>query len=302
MNIGHVIVYRRRVNMDQDVATLQYTPDELILQILKYLTNDVYALMLVSRQFNRLAPLTIISHINGRMTDDGLDKCRNILTLRSGAINIVSKITDAGLLGCGNLVRLCLGQCTISDAGLRSMSNLRHLDISSNCTISDAGLRQLQLETLELGNNHVISNDGLKHYTMLIGLGLRDNFRITKVGHLSTLRRLNLAKNTKIKDAELLGLNLVHLDLSDNTVITDYALTTSLRSLNLSRNHRITDQGLAWCPGLTRLNLYRNQCITDEGIMQLKLKFLDLSHNTQITRTCLDSQQLDSLIAIGYAQ
>ena len=71
----------------------------------------------------------------------------------------------------------------ITNEGIKHLTQLRSLNLSSNKTITDEGIKPLtQLKNLNLFNNNTITDEGIKHLTQLRNLNLAGNRTITKKG------------------------------------------------------------------------------------------------------------------------
>jgi len=147
------------------------------------------------------------------------------------------------------------------------------------------------VETLDLTSNDTVKNEDLN--TGLVSLNLTNNHMITNVGleHLQNLTSLNLMYNTTITDIGLSVVpNLLELDLESNSTVTDSGLNklTKLVSLNLTDNDTITDKGVENLKNLTSLDLTDNNTITNRALSNLiKLNSLYLATNRSITEVGL---------------
>jgi hypothetical protein len=167
-----------------------------------------------------------------------------------------------------------------------------HLDLERS-EILDRNLLKFRfpefVTRLNLANNEVITNEGLKGFTNLTDLDLCSNKVISDEGikHLPNLTKLDLRVNKTITNEGLKGLiKLISLKLHKNKAITDEAVKhlTQLTELDLYNNKKITNKGLELLTNLTSLDLRENKIITNEGLMLLtNLTSLNLVHNKTIT-------------------
>jgi hypothetical protein len=168
--------------------------------------------------------------------------------------------------------------------------NLTSLDLCENDIITDTGITRLtNLISLNLTVNEKITDAGITRLTNLISLKLSINEKITDEGitSLMNLTNLELDENYMITNTGITGLtNLTSLDLCDNDTITDAGIMglTKLISLSLDVNLQITNNVITSLINLTRLGLRSNRTITDTGITGLtKLTSLDLIGTEKIT-------------------
>ncbi len=199
-----------------------------------------------------------------------------------------SKVTGSGLaelVNCRSLTHLELTGTKVGDAGLEKLAACRSLTYLrlEDTDVSDAGLTHLaklpQLETLWLGENPEVTDEGLKTVGKLVNLTSLDlmNTKITRAGlvQLAGLRKLKslLLDWTDIEEADLAYLaplqSLEELRLYYiKGRITDagaehLARLKSLRTISASTD--MTDKGvalLATLPNLEQL-LLDGQGVTD---------------------------------------
>ena len=112
-------------------------------------------------------------------------------------IHFAIKFSDKDINIIGNrLIELNLSfNHTITDNGLKFLTNLTSLNLSFYNTITDNGLKILtNLTELNLSNNNIITNNGLKTLTNLTKLYLEFNNTITDncLKTLTNLTELNL--------------------------------------------------------------------------------------------------------------
>ena len=186
-------------------------------------------------------------------------------------------ITDAGLRSLTRLRVMDLSWFrTITDRGLSTLSSLETLILYRNGMITDKGVSQLpQLKWLDLSDNRIVTGDCLRDLTQLESLLLAYNALITatQLGGVSrTLKYLNLDHRKDTPDlGNVVGkmTNLEELSLSYNRDIKDNDLVgmTQLKALMISQENLITITGLsALAPQLTYLDLLGNPHMTDEWL------------------------------------
>lgn len=199
-------------------------------------------------------------------------------------------ITNGGIKKLTNLISLDLSSnYEITDDGIKGLTNLTRLKLDRN-RITDEGIKGLtKLTSLELCEVRNITNKGINYLPNLINLGLSFYSRITDDGikMFTNLISLKLERNYEITDNGIMELrNLTSLDLTGNNKITNKGVKelTKLISLNLTGNNKITNDILKSLVNLTSLNLSENNMITNSGIKYLvNLTSLDLSMNNMIT-------------------
>ena len=225
----------------------------------------------------------------------------NVITDKSGHITDISfyynheavnpPVYDADiacLAKVHSLESLNIERTYISDAGLKAIASLPHLQGLGLPSISDNGLRHLsnlkELQCLCLLSSK-ITNQGLQHLANLHKMEILDlgDTPITSDGlkYLSSMKKLGWLRisSTQVGDKGLEHLNNLPalVDLEANfTMITDdgvkriQPLLQQLKSIRLS-NTQISDQAIApiaASPMLEELYLANTQ-LTDKGISQL---------------------------------
>lgn len=169
---------------------------------------------------------------------------------------------------------------SIDDKKLIMLPNITTLDLRYKDQITN--IKNLfNLTALNLSNNFVISDNGIKDLVKLNYLAICDsNITDNGIKNLTGLLGLHLGYNKYVTDNGIKNLiNLTNLDLLENENISDQGIKnlTNLQRLNLYRNRMITNAGISELTNLTVLNLTLNYNITDEGIYNLtKLKSLTI--------------------------
>jgi hypothetical protein len=218
--------------------------------------------------------------------DDALAVLRRMATVRSLALGTSNGVTNAGLEALAhssNLESLYLPNTLVTDAGLKHLTGLRHLqslNLTGNPQLTDPALEHVgqlsRLYDLNLAGTSV-AGPGLEHLSGLTNLQTLtlQNTPVTGPGlgalrELPDLKRLDL-QNTLVDDD-----GLAHLKLFQ-----------SVSDLDLSGT-KVTGSGLQHLqslPKLARLNLQRT-LVDDDGLAHLKhlrsVFELDLS-NTRIS-------------------
>ena len=178
-------------------------------------------------------------------------------------------ITDAGLRSLTRLRVMDLSWFrTITDRGLSTLSSLETLILFGNEMITDRGVSQLpQLKKLDLSYNRVVKGYCLKDLIQLESLILRGNDFVTgthlvDVSH--TLKYLNLDDNEvpDLGNVVRMMTNLEELSLADNETIMDNHLVgmTQLKALFIPSRCRITMKGISTlAPQLTYLDLWNHE-------------------------------------------
>jgi Leucine-rich repeat (LRR) protein len=105
-------------------------------------------------------------------------------------------ITDGGIKNLTNLQTLSISSnnSNITDGGIKDLTNLQHLYVYCNPNITDEGIKNLtNLQTLEISTNKNITNEGIKNLTNLQRLDVGNNPNITYEGikNLTNLKWLN---------------------------------------------------------------------------------------------------------------
>lgn len=141
----------------------------------------------------------------------------------------------------------------------------KEIRITDNENYPDIRVRNLvmcpNITRLNLEDNLLIINKGLKELKFLTTLILKKNVCITDISSLPQLRNLDLQWNTVITDIRISGL-------------------TNLKSLNLRGNRLITNKGVVNLVGLEILILSEDSPINDEGISNLtNLQILHIEGN-----------------------
>lgn len=191
---------------------------------------------------------------------------------------------------CNSVTTLIISDDYIDDKLLQLFTNLHTLDLPDNKLITDIGLKHLsQIKILKLGRNISITNVGLQYITNIHTLSLRSNSLITDDGlkYLSHVHTLLLPDNKNITDNGLQYLMSIHtLDLNFNENITDNGLRylAGIKSLNLARNQNVTNDGLKYLTGIKKLRLFYNRNITDVGLSYISgIQILELGLNVGLT-------------------
>ena len=160
------------------------------------------------------------SHTNN-FTDRGLAHLAELPELQSLDISGNPRITGAGLAGFKSLKALNLNGNGLTDAGLKSLAQLKtlqtlNLNLSGNMRITDAGLAELQglqhlLPSLDLSNTRV-TDAGMKEVAALKGLQAL-NLNHTAVGDegLAELKRLPALKSLEMRNTNVTDEGAKHL-------------------------------------------------------------------------------------------
>ena len=174
------------------ISIIQFIDDEITLYNLRKISNkmriyvDHYA-----------TPTLKIKNMN-KYHKIPFRKCKFII------IN-ARKFNDKDINVIGNrLIELYLWKNnTITDNGLKTLTNLTELDLYNNNTITYNGLKTLtNLTKLHLNFNNTITNNGLQTLANLTKLDLNYNNTITDNGlkTLTNLTKLHLWNNNTITD------------------------------------------------------------------------------------------------------
>jgi hypothetical protein len=235
----------------------------------------------------------------------GDDYVRRARMLDFGPYGIHRRLSEESwntILELDDLVSLNLRGFDIDDghlAGLRRLTGLRWLSLSSNLELTSAGLAHLEglrhLSDLDLATTY-ISDEGLAHLSGLTQLTSLD-LVYTDTGdaglaHLRGLSKLQslFLRGTRVTDAGLAHLRAMHelfqLDLAGTEItdagLADVAAFTKLCSLMLDGT-QITDAGMAHLAKLDKLEqvTIHDTTVGDPGIDHVKrlprLKFLGTS-------------------------
>jgi Leucine-rich repeat (LRR) protein len=231
-----------------------------------------------------------------QLTNSGLASLTTLTDL--GAYSRACAIEDSGVSGLSNLTSLMVSPL-LTNAGIRPLTKLKHLDIRGNDKIDSDGIQHLTNLTslILLGRSYSFVgkwDEGVKRLPNLTELNIGATFRISSAGlrEMTHLTSLDISRNAIIDDAAIACLvNLRSLKLMYNLVVTNDGISglTNLTFLDLRDNRIITNQGLALLTNLTWLNLIHRHrddlmnmglpvLITEEGLRPLtKLKNLPLS-------------------------
>jgi len=222
---------------------------------------------------------------NENITDQGLEMLSSTLTtlLLHGKISI----TDVGLKKMTNLTKLDLLTSEISNDAVQSLVNLKSICIHTISKITFQGISSLKnLITLEIYSNP-IKNKELNSMNQLTSLTLRssrDKLTNKCLKDLTNLSKLNFSLNTYIDNDGIKNLPLLtNISINHRITVEGIMHLTALSSLQLSRN--ITDNGIHDLTNLIHLDLLNNENISDYGIMKLtKLQSLSNCLKSKITR------------------
>lgn len=134
------------------------------------------------------------------------------------------------------------------------------------------------------------TNETIKTFPRLVSL--RTSNSLNLLNPLKNIKRLDLSRNTIIKDDQLKHwTHLESLILDKNRIITDESLRylTNIRQLSLDNNNNITSDGVVPCKLLTNLSLASNTTMrtTITEIPLILLKRLNINNNTAITNASL---------------
>ena len=135
--------------------------------------------------------------------------------------------------------------------------NIKKIYLVGKVNIKDNDLKQLDLLSLNLVDNEIISDEGLKYCKNLKTLNLFCNCEITDKGliEMKNLEYLNLK-----------GLSHINNEITDNSL----KKLSKLKYLSLENNKNITDEGIKTLVNLEFLNINHNKKITINGILNLK--------------------------------
>jgi F-box domain len=148
-----------------------------------------------------------------------------------------------------------------------------------------------------------LSDEILKNYCFIRSLDTSDNPKITKINHMTNLKKLDASWDCGIDDQRIQNLNLVELNASNNPKIININHLTNLKKLDASWGCGIDDQGIQnlnlveldacnnakitninHMTNLKKLNAGWNCGIDDQGIQNLNLIKLRARFNPKITK------------------
>lgn len=147
----------------------------------------------------------------------------------------------------------------LDDTRLSLFVDLETLHLGTNSVITDSCLENLcRLTDLDIGWSEEITDEGLKKLSQLKILYLNWGKKITNDGisHLTKLEKLDLGLNELISNEGISGMKrLENLDLGTNDEITDDGIShlSLLHTLNLDENRQITNKGVMALPLLTKI-------------------------------------------------
>lgn len=265
----------------------------------------------------RLTRLTWLSLMNNHaITDAGL---RTLSSLKVLELDGASGVTDYAFVRIPHLVAsldvLSLRANTvITDYGVRHLSALSTLVLSTNAVITDAGISTLvTLTSLNLTENTTITDRGIRNLTRLRKLVLDGATGITDGGlrDLRALTDLRLARVHSVDGDDFNALTaLEHLDLSNNSSVSGRTLKESglqngsLRVLHLSGDTDVRDSVLRRFTALTELRISSNTDISFDGIRELtSLRTLYADNTRMIARVLFPFGHMAATLerlSIGY--
>lgn len=296
-------------------------PEELILTILSFTTNNITSLSLVCRFFaTHIIPLRI-NKVNTIQLQSLFKRFNDMIVCKNpiyGKDEGQLKLTTLFLCDISNYVKIDFNRLTnlqklsiyadIYGLKISLFTNLTTLSLSYTSTLYDnfkhlTNITKLKLNScknmnintmlltnlthLKLGFDIKINNDSLTVLTKLTKLSLTtDDITDDGLEHLTQLTKLKLESNYKITNHCLTKLtNLNYLSLHDNHCITDDGLSrlTYLQKLKLEDNEYITSRGISDLINLKSLNLAGSNIIGNKDLSNLtNLTWLNLDGNDRI--------------------
>ena len=258
--------------------------------------------MVNATNVKNLSTLTALTRLNMDFCSNltGLEHCTNLTWLSMDG----SKMPSYNFLtALQRLTHLTARGCSVTDAQLRMLPSLTHLNVMcTNLTRLDAltNLKSLVIDSCEhitelhsAGLLHLdmsecrLSDDALRQLTALTSLNMSGCQQITDEGirGLTQLQRLNMYRSRVTDDGLRRLTRLTHLYIGCNLLITDEGIKhlPSLQQLGMRQCVNITDAGVAHLTQLTHLDMGLSK-LTDAGIAHLtQLTHLDMAKSSRIT-------------------
>lgn len=178
--------------------------DPIIFNVPQLMTTEKFREYVISRRLFDLPSVTLNLDKNILVEGSDLSLLDNVSCLQCG---INQNVTDSFLISNSNtLQRLhCGSNKYISDVGVKSLTNLRHLYCDENTRLTNSCIQNLlNLETLDVGKNMLLSDDGIVDLVNLRSLNCNNT-------------AINKEKKYRFTDAGLSGKHLEYLECSDPT-------------------------------------------------------------------------------------
>ena len=184
--------------------------------------------------------------------------------------NKLSKLT---LTGCKELVKLnCTGN-SIKTLNVTSCKKLKELYVSNNklTTLNSDGVTTLEI--VYASNNALASIGNLKNNKNLRALTVNNN----------KLKTIELTNLTKLETLYAASNSLTKIDLSKNTALKNLNLKSNkLKEIDLSKNTKLVKLDVS-SNSLEKIDLTKNTDLQELIVSNNTIKKLDVSNNTDLT-------------------
>ena len=244
-----------------------------------YLLLGGYNIKITNNSIRHLSKLKYLKLNNDFITNEAIDMLPDLVHLEyiRPSLKIFPK-PDEKLINIPKLETLIVvDNIYVDDASLASVPQLRHLEMVKS-TITDIGLKHLSnLQYFKIWNRYRPLNI-IMPFTD-IGLSY-----VPKLTHLTLYTLCNNITNKGLSYIP----HLIYLHINNTTIDDDGLVYVSkLRVLIIENNTKFTNVGLGYVSNLTNIELNSNITITNDGLKHTpKLEYICMKENPHITYDC----------------